>query len=339
MDRRSFLRACGVLGLGAAAGAALPPAAGAVRWDRSRRKVSHTRLLLGTYVTMTALDASQARAEDAMGAAFAEVERLQAVFNRYDSATPLSVLNRDGQLRGAPGELCAVLDRAARLHALSGGAFDATVMPLVDLVKQKAEAGATWAELEIDPALRRALELVDGSAVQVAGDRVRLGRPGMAVTLDGIAKGHIVDRAAAVLSAHGVADHLVNAGGDIRAAGRPGPDRPWTVAVQDPDKTGDFPDVIRLRDGAVATSGSYEVSYGEETLFHHLVDPASGRSPLASRSVTVTAPSVLEADALATAAFVMDPARGRDFVDSLPGRECLILAADGGTLRSRKWGA
>jgi len=130
---------------------------------------------------------------------------------------------------------------------------------------------------------------------------------------------------------------LINAGGDIRTAGTKEDKQPWTVAVQDPSKNGSFPDTIHLTDAAVATSGSYEIYFDRDRLYHHIVDSRSGSSPTLGASVSVIAPSAMAADALATSTFIMDPQKGIDFVDSLPGCECLIVDNEGLQLKSKSW--
>ncbi len=159
----------------------------------------------------------------------------------------------------------------------------------------------------------------------------------MAITLDGIAKGYIVDAIAGVLGRHKLDNYLINAGGDIRTSGTKEERRPWTVAVQNPTKDGSYPDTIHLTDGAVATSGSYEIYFDRDRLVHHIVSATTGRSPNECASVSVVAPSTMAADALATTVFVMGPAQGVRFVDELPDCECLIIDRDGQQVRSRGW--
>ncbi|MEW5773403.1 MAG: FAD:protein FMN transferase [Thermodesulfobacteriota bacterium] len=335
--RREFLRSCGLLGLGlAAAGAAPAAASAAARMGRDGQTVSRTLPLMGTFVTLTAVHESRDLAEEAVGRAFAEMERLCAVFDRHRGDTAVSVLNRDGRLSGAPAELSAVVERSLSLHSLSGGAFDPSVAPLVDTLRNRAAAGKG---LDLSRAeLAELLALVDARQIRMDGDRLALGKAGMALTLDGIAKGYIADRASAVLTSCGAVNHLVNAGGDIRAAGEKAPGKAWTVAVEDPAKAGQYPAVVSLKDGAVATSGSYEVYFDRNRAHHHVVAPASGVSPHEVVSCTVKAPTVMEADALATAVMVLGARQGLAFVDSLPGRECLLVTATGAQLASRFWG-
>jgi thiamine biosynthesis lipoprotein len=162
----------------------------------------------------------------------------------------------------------------------------------------------------------------------------------MGITLDGIAKGYVVDAMSAILAAAGVENHLVNAGGDIRTSGKSVSGEPWRIAIEDPEKKKNYPEVIRMTDGAVATSGGYEVYYDQERVFHHVVDPRTGVSPQHSSSVTVRSASVTVADALSTAVFVAEPTVGLRMVESA-GRayrsQCLILGTDGGRYSSAGW--
>ncbi|UCC82642.1 MAG: FAD:protein FMN transferase [Gemmatimonadota bacterium] len=310
-------------------------ASDAVRVDRRTHKVTGGRPAMGTYVSISALARSRERAEQAIGSAFQEMDRLVKLLNRFDGASAVTCLNQQGRLRDAPPEVSTVIERSLHYHEICAGAFDISVKPLLDLF-QKDPSGATGDEPDRRE-LASALELVGSRDIEMTGRTIGFRKAGMGITLDGIAKGYIVDRMAAVLSKHRVTDYLINAGGDIRAAGTKEKRRPWTVAVQDPAKAGDFPDVVHLRDACVATSGSYEIYFDRERLFHHLVSSRTGRSPNLNTSVSVIAPTTMAADALATSVFVMDPHEAVGFVESLPRCECLIIDKDGYQRRSSGW--
>jgi len=336
MDRRSFLKLSGVLGIGlAAASVAIPTGADAVRFDRRLYKVSKTRLAMGTFVSMTLLHESRDQAETAMEEAFVEIDRLTRAVNRFDQTTAVAQLNREGVVRDVPPEMAEVVARSLDYYRISDGAFDISVKPVVDLFRETfangKEAGPSHSEL------REAVRLVNGADIELSGRTVRFKQPGMGITLDGIAKGYIVDRASAVLSRSGIANHLINAGGDIRTVGSGRDGKPWTIAVQDPQKRGHYPDIIHLTDGAVATSGSYEVYFDREKMFHHIVDPRTGQSPNESASVSVLAATTTDADALSTTVFVMAPERGTRFINSRPGCESLVVTKDNRKIQSTGW--
>lgn len=337
-NRRSFLKACGILGVGVATGGALQAAFKVVKLDGGPLKVSQTRLAMGTYVAMTAVHDSKDQAQHAIGLAYEEIDRLVSIFSRYDAATPLSVLNSEGSLADPPPELTGLVRRSLDLNKMSGGAFDVTVLPLIELFQYRVSGdNASFPSAED---IESVLERVGSDHVAIApGGRLRFDRPGMGITLDGIAKGYIVDQAARVLARNGVDNYLINAGGDIRTAGRRADNKPWTVAIEDPQKKKAYPAVIQMTDGAVATSGNYEIYYDRDKIYHHVVDPRSGFSPGHSTSVSVTAESVMTADALSTAVFVQEPGDGIRFIDSLAHSECLVLGKTGEQFKSRGWKA
>ena len=276
LSRRSFIKMSGLLGLGLASTGILPAAAEAVRFNRKTYKVSRTEMTMGTFVTMTLIHASRDRAEEAMGRAFEEIERLTRCMNRFDETTAVGELNSRGRLSEVPPEVSEVVAQALRFYGLSGGAFDISVKPVVDLFRKKS--AGTHKEFPTKVELARALELVGSDKIELKGRTIRLKKPGMGITLDGIAKGYIVDRASQVLSDHKIENHLINAGGDIRAMGTRHK-KPWTVAIEDPCKRKEYPDVIHMSGGAIATSGSYEVYFDREKMLHHIIDPRTGLSP------------------------------------------------------------
>ncbi len=335
MNRRTFLKLSGLLGLGAASAALIPASAEAVPFDKDRYKVSKTRLAMGTVVAMTLIHSSKDQAEEAIGRAFEEIDRLCGLMNRFEAATALSCLNQDGRLKDIPPEMQAVLEKSLQYHRITGGAFDITVKPVVDLFQAKHSKGKPVAPSADE--MKEILGRVGSENMEISGRSVSFKRPGMGITLDGIAKGYIVDKASEVLSAHGISDHLINAGGDIRTAGSGPEGKPWKVAIQDPFRKTEFPDVIHLQDGAIATSGNYEVYYDREKMFHHIVNPRTGLSPLLSTSVSVAAKTTMEADALSTSVFVMDPEPGTRFINSLPGCRSLVIERSGKTFKSNSW--
>ena len=335
MNRRSFLKFSGMLGAGLASASFIPVSAEAVKFNRELHKVSKTKLAMGTFVSMTLFHPSRDKAQEAMGQAFKEIDRLTRLMSRFDDATAVGSLNSEGILKDVPPELAQVILRALDYYRLSSGTFDISIKPIVDLFKKNFVNGNNRPPSENK--LRKALGLVGADKIEMQGRMIRFRRPGMGITLDGIAKGYIVDRASKVLSKHEVRDHLINAGGDIRTMGTPGKKKQWTVAIQDPQKKRRYPDIIQISKGAIATSGNYEVYFDREKMFHHIVDPRTGLSPELSTSVSVIAQTAMDADAMSTASFVMEPMQATSFIESLPKCECLVIAKGGKKFRSSGW--
>jgi len=333
IDRRTFLKYSGILGVGFAFGG-LMPVSESVAFNRKLYKVTRARLSMGTFAAITVMHPSRTEADEVIGKAFEEMDRVARLLNRYQSASAIGTLNREGYLSDIPPEVSEVIARSLRFHRASGGAFDITVKPLVDLYKEHFAAHQSPpSEAEVS----KVLDLVGAGALRFDGHTVRFAKEGMGITLDGIAKGYIIDCGAKVIEQHGIKHALINAGGDIRAIGGKDSRIPWKVAIQDPDKDGPYVDTITTVNGAIATSGNYEVYFDREKLYHHIVSPKTGRSPLQSTSVTVMADNVMDADALSTAVFVLEPDAGKRFVEKMPKTECLILSSSQKKIMSSRW--
>ncbi|MBV1853918.1 FAD:protein FMN transferase [Catellatospora tritici] len=142
----------------------------------------------------------------------------------------------------------------------------------------------------------------------------------------GYVKGWSVQVASDRLTAAGLVNHCINAGGDVCVRGRPAPDRSWRVGIQHPWERGRLAWVLSVGDAAVATSGTYERGL-------HVVDPFTGQPAAALRSVTVVGTDLGSADAYATAAFAMGRA-GIDWLAARADLEWAVIAEDGQAYRS-----
>ncbi len=160
---------------------------------------------------------------------------------------------------------------------------------------------------------------VGSDALVVAPDRVGFARPGMAVTLNGIAQGYITDRIAELLRDAGLEHVLVDLG-EARAIGRHPDGRPWRAALADP--AGGVFGRVELEDRALATSAPSGFLFGTSGRLHHLFDPLSGRPQALYASVSVLAPDATTADGLSTAFVQMaEPAIRR----TLEGRRDIVV--------------
>jgi thiamine biosynthesis lipoprotein len=248
-------------------------------------------------------------------------EYLESIFTRHDADGEVARLNEAGVLFGPSPELVALLRRCRTLYDRTDGAFDPTVLPVLSAHE------SAWD----DPRdARRRVADVSFDSVAVSDSTLRAPTP---ITLDGVAKGAVVDAGVAALR-DWVDAGLVEAGGDVRAFG--GSDDRWRVGVEDPRGTG-LVTTLHLESGGVATSGDYRIYYDEDRTAHHIVIPGTGRSPTEDTSVTVVAPDAETADASATAAFVMDDDSASSFVEGRDGCSALFVTRDGDRRPAGGW--
>ncbi len=287
-----------------------------------------TSLFMGTIVRIDIAGCPEGLAEQACAEAFAEGRRLEALLTRHTPDSPLGVLNAQGSLKDVPKALDEVLSLSGVIHGLSAGAFDPTVLPVLELMERSvsgAEPGARDFE--------RCRALVGFSKIERSGG-LRL-QSGMRVTLDGIAKGYIAQRMGDVLSARGCSNFLVNAGGDIIARGRPSEGRNWQIAIEDPSRGRSYPAVLAMNGGAVATSGVYEKPYSMDN-GSHLIDPSCAAVPDVV-SASVIARDGARADALATAFSVMRPSDSLDIAGRMDGVEAFLMLRGGTVVKTAGW--
>lgn len=325
MDRRKFLKWMGMAGLGLSPLILATPAKD-LFGGRSLKAVNKTRPLMGTFVTVVVLDPSADKATEAMEKSFEEMERLIPLLSRHEAESPISILNQRGYVADVPPELQEVFQEAKKVHYLTQGCFDITIKPILDLLEERfAQSKMPPAEEEI----KKTLAKVGFKYLKFNGQEIRFSRAGMGISLDGIAKGYIVEKAMAKLKKLGIKHALINAGGDIQVLGDKGNNQPWKIALQDPRDKNKIVEIIPLTEGAIATSGDYENYFDPERRYHHIIDPNSGFSPQHLASVSILSSSLTVADALATGSFVADYAAAKQIISSLPHTSGIFIDRQG----------
>ena len=265
----------------------------------------------------------------------AEIERLERIFALYQPDSEIALLNRDGHIDCPSLDLLTVLSQCQALSWLSSGAFDVSVQPLWTLYAAhffgKASPSARGpTPLEIE----RARKLVDYQAIEAGPRRISLGRPGMGLTLNGIAQGYVTDRITDILREHGCDRTLANMGcSEIRAVGRHSDGRPWHVGLANPRQPDTVAVSLDLLDRSVCTSGGYGTKFEASGRFHHLFDPETGASANHYIAVSVFAPQAMVADALSTALYVTPPQRGAAVLASFSDVSGIATLPDGSVKR------
>ena len=268
----------------------------------------------------------------ACAAVMDEMHRIDRQMSPHKAGSELSRINREAASRAVPlcEEMYRLIERALGFSRLSGGAFDITFAAVGQLYDYRervrpdaaaldaARGAIGWKNLELDARART----------------LRFAHRGMRIDLGGFAKGHAVDNATAILRRRGIRHAIVSAGGDSRVIGdRRG--RPWSVAIRDPRREGAVVAVLPLVDTSISTSGDYERFFEERqadgavTRHHHLLDPATGRSPQGVRSVTVLTGDGLTSEALSKTVFVLGAERGLELVETLTDVDAVVVDAEG----------
>ncbi|MCW1917359.1 FAD:protein FMN transferase [Rhodobacter sp. KR11] len=229
--------------------------------------------------------------------AVAEIARLERIFSLYQDSA-LVRLNRSGRLDAPPFELLECLALCDSVYRATSGLFDPTIQPLWATYAESHAAGHAPQAVDIT----RALDLVGWEKVAFDETAVWL-RPGMALTLNGVAQGFVADKVAALLQARGLRHVLIDTG-ELRALGPQADGAPWPVQLA-------AGGTVALTDRALASSSALGTTFDAAGRTGHILSPRTGL-PAASpwALISVTAPSAGLADALSTAACLMTSRTG-----------------------------
>lgn len=307
-----------------------------IAWWASRPEpgqLRQVRLLLGTTVEILAEHPDSSQLEAAVAAAFDEIDRVEQLMDPAAPGSDLARLSEAEATFEVSADTARVIALGQEMAERSGGAFDMSLGRLKALWGLESERP----QVPDAAALREALVGVGPRSLVIEGRLARKAVPQLRHDLGGVAKGYAVDRAVAILRQRGVGSAAVNAGGDMYLLGeRSG--RPWRIGIQHPRNPESVLVAVDVRDRAVVTSGDYERFFEQDgQRYHHLFDPATGVPARTCQSVAVVADTVAEADALATALFVLGPAQGLKLLTRYPGADALFVMADGSLLRSSGW--
>jgi thiamine biosynthesis lipoprotein len=232
-------------------------------------------------------------AEGITARAAAEIARLEDIFSLYRSNSALSQLNRDSKLAAPPFELLECLSLAGAVHHATQGQFDPTVQSLWAAYAEAAAQGGRPDAKTLDAARAR----TGWGGVSLDAGAITL-RPGMQLTLNGIAQGYIADRVAALLASEGLTDILIDTG-EFRALGGKPQGGGWPVTLAQGGR-------VALKARALATSAPLGTQFDAAGTLGHILDPRTGQPAIARwRAISVSANSAALADGLSTAACLM----------------------------------
>lgn len=298
---------------------------------------------MGSLLEITLYGAKNDDSDQALEAAFAEVERIENFLSPFKPESALSRVNRQaayGSVKAGP-ELITLIRQGLALARLTGGALDFTVGSLMRLWGKrgrKALLSPPTAE-QIEETLR----CVGYQNVIVNMDHctVRYRRPGIEIEFGALGKGYAIDRAVEVLKKHGVREALVSFGSTTYALGHPPMQKGWRVAIRNPVDAERVMEVVKLRDCALSTSGDYEQAvWLNGRRYGHILDPRTGHPVSGMAAVSVITSTALEADVFSTTSFVLGSDSGLEFLKDEADVEGLMVSErdDGQLLTARTEG-
>lgn len=311
IPRRSFLRYLGRTALWAGLlpyQTIIPPA------EAHRVCLRRARLSMGSRAEIIVYGESRSQCIEATNAAFAEFDRIERLMSVFDETSQLSWINQHAYENEVVVDplILEVIEHAARLHALTEGAFDVTIEPLMRLYGFRDETLVR--SFPTDQQICNALDAVGMHNVVFDAQRSTVGvlHPDTRLDFGGIAVGFAIDRAVAVLRSYGITSGLIDHSGDIFALGAPPDDDAWAIGIMDPLDVREAVTTVRIHDQALSTSGNYRHYVELNSLrIGHILDPRRGNAAATMLSGTIIGPTAIDADACATALFVLGVEKAR----------------------------
>ncbi|MCT8159136.1 FAD:protein FMN transferase [Pseudoruegeria sp. SHC-113] len=278
---------------------------------------------MGTTYSVTVVDMPEGLEAEALHADIeAVLARVNAQMSNWDPNSEVSRFNASTDLGAQPvsAEFAYVMEAANGIHLGSGGVFDVTLAPLIELwgfgPKKPGEPIPTDAEI-----LAALSDVGQLSLLTLAeGPTLKKEKPGVSVNLSAIAKGYGVDEVAALVASKDISRYLVEIGGDLVASGKNAENKPWSIGIEKPDaRSKTLQLVLPVENTGMATSGDYRNYFEDDGIrYSHIIDPNTGR-PITHKtaSVTVLAENAMLADGWATAMLAMGQARGLEAAEAL----------------------
>jgi FAD:protein FMN transferase len=278
--------------------------------------------IMGTVLNLTVYGPDRDACEEAINKTISKMLMLESHLSRHMESSDLAELNRTGRLVNPDPNLLEVLALAQNISEKTSGAFDVTILPLLQM-HESIRGENDHPNLEQLDATRR---LVSYEDLHLTKTLVHCAKDSMGISLDGIGKGYIVDQGIATFKKEGFNNVYLEAGGDLMVSGQKDKSSPWRIGLRAPrPQQSHKPTIIEVSDKAVATSGDYLQAFTPDLKHHHIIHPKSGFSPLELSSCTVTAPNVALADSLATAVMVLGKEDGFDLIESMDGCEGYVV--------------
>ena len=286
--------------------------------------ISRTGFFFDTIISVSLYDTQD---ESILDDCFKLMQYYENTLSRTRQDSDVSHINQaHGKAAEVSEDTIEVIQKALEYCALSEGALDITIAPVVSLWNFQEGAEPAFPDDEV---LADALSHIDYQAVIIEGNTVTLTDPEASIDLGAIAKGYISDKLKELLIKEGCKSALINLGGNVLTVGTKPDGSAWNIGIRRPfgETAYDILDKVAVKDLSVITSGTYERYFiYDGKVFHHILDPETGypvRNGLTS--VTILSAEAADGDALSTACFVLGPEKGLELIENLEGIEAAFV--------------
>lgn len=269
-----------------------------------------TKFLLDTVVTLRAACDSET-----LDGAFELCQNFENLLSRTVKDSDVYTLNNSNGFVEVDSHTSKIINQAVYYGDLSGGKFDITIYPVSSLWDFNNEVIPSRDEIA------EALKNIDYQSIEIDDNRVNLN--GKKIDLGGIAKGYIADRLLEYFKEHGVAEGIIDLGGNVVVFG----ERDYTVGIKKPFTDSEIAASLVVKNKSVVTSGTYErYIKADITLYHHILDPETGYAcDTDLMSATIIADSSMQADAFSTICILLGLEKATELIEKEDGVEAIFI--------------
>lgn len=299
--------------------------------DKEGHRVDEERFLFGTYIKISIFHGDRGEARAALNKAFEEIERIDRKFNSHWEGSVIDRLNKDPRNGVEIDEEGLMLfEEVRKMYELTGGRFDISIEPLVDLWGFGKEKPMLPTREEIEETLER----IDYTRVRIEDGWITLEEPLEEIDTGAFLKGYATARAKDILRREGIESAFITTISSIETLG-PKPDGPWRIGIQNPENPGEILDIVNLDGQAMGISGDYQTFVEiDEKRYHHILDPTTGYPVEDKKLVAVICADALDGDLYSTAFFLMEIDEVMEYVERMADIEVFIVDGEGEVIMS-----
>ncbi len=296
----------------------------------AQEKFTRTMKLMGSRFDITIVAQNQQEGDQYIDAAVNEIRRIEKMISSWDTLSETAAVIKNAGIGPVKvdKELFDLISRSVKISELTNGAFDISYASMDRIWK----FDGSMKKLPTDEEVAASVTLVGYQNIFLdpQAQTIFLTKPGMRIGFGALGKGYAADKAKQLLISMGAPAGIINASGDLSVWGKQPDGTPWMVGITNPLNKNKVFSWFPLDNNAVVTSGNYEkfVEFNGRK-YTHIIDPRTGWPASGLTSVSIFAQKAELADALATGVFVMGRETGLDFVNQLPGIECIIVDDQG----------
>lgn len=282
--------------------------------------------LMGVRFELTAVSDNEELARKSINDAIKEIKRIEALISSWDPNSETSLINRNAGIKPVKvsNELFELIVRSNKVSALTNGVFDISFASVDKIWK----FDGSQTTIPSKGSIAESVSKINYQNIILDKEKhtVFLKDKGMKIGFGAIGKGYAANKAKAKMLALGIADGVVNAGGDLITWGKMETGGDWSIGIANPKEKEEVMGWLIINDLSVVTSGNYEKFFiADGKKYSHIINPTTGYPASGTRSVTIICKDAELSDALATSVFILGAKKGIALIDQLKNIECLVV--------------